>query len=341
MWSLAVNQPIYTGNKLKYARQAAELMQEIAEQNTQVDSETVKLNLIKSYINIYMIDQSQKIADQELKDVEGRLKETIQFRDNGLATENDVLRFRLQKANVQLQQIDLANNRAVANYALAILLDIPEENYIKVDSIGLPDGSDLTLNGLLSSSLENRKELHVLDIQNNLSDIQIKQIKADHLPTLGVGVTGSWINPNAAIIPPKYSSLGAVMLGLNLNWNISSFYKSKHKIQEATIQQRQTEIAKEDLTDKIKTSVQRQYHAYLQSREKINVLQTAVEQAKENDRIMELKYENQLAPTTDRIDAQTLLYQSMVNLSIAQADAASAYYELLRNAGMLMNQNNL
>jgi outer membrane protein TolC len=53
---------------------------------------------------------------------------------------------------------------------------------------------------------------------------------------------------------------------------------------------------------------------------------------------MELKYRNQLATTTDRIDAQTMLYQSLVNLGLAKADAAIAYYQLLRSAGMLSQQ---
>jgi outer membrane protein TolC len=60
-----------------------------------------------------------------------------------------------------------------------------------------------------------------------------------------------------------------------------------------------------------------------------------VAQAAENDRTMELKYRNQLATTTDRIDAETMLYQSLVNLSLARADAALAWYTLQKATGKL------
>ena len=69
---------------------------------------------------------------------------------------------------------------------------------------------------------------------------------------------------------------------------------------------------------------------YQQSLEKIKVLQVAVNQAEENERIIESKFRNNLVNTTDRIDAQTLLYQSRVNLELAKSDATIAYYNILQ-----------
>jgi outer membrane protein TolC len=82
-------------------------------------------------------------------------------------------------------------------------------------------------------------------------------------------------------------------------------------------------------------TVNKNYRASLQALEKINVLQTAVAQAEENDRIMEAKFRNQLATTTDRIDAQSLMYQSRINLELARADADIAYYNLLKSTGTI------
>ena len=83
----------------------------------------------------------------------------------------------------------------------------------------------------------------------------------------------------------------------------------------------------------MKKEVNQYYIGYLQSLEKIKVLQDAVTQATENERIMESKFRNNLATTTDRIDAQTLIYQSRVNLELAKSDATIAYYDLLKSTG--------
>ena len=67
--------------------------------------------------------------------------------------------------------------------------------------------------------------------------------------------------------------------------------------------------------------------------EKIKVLQDAVTQSTENEREMESKFHNNLATTTDRIDAQTIVYQSRINLELAKSDATLAYYTLLKSIG--------
>ena len=45
---------------------------------------------------------------------------------------------------------------------------------------------------------------------------------------------------------------------------------------------------------------------------------------------MESKFRNNLVTTTDRIDAQTLVYQARVNLELAKSDATIAYYNLVK-----------
>lgn len=333
--TLSANQAIFAGNQLRLASQSAELLHRIAQLNTESDSEQVIFNVIDAYITLFKIDENLKITGQELIDIQGRLDETIQFKEQGLATDNDVLRFKLQKAKAELSQIDLENSRAVANYGLCILLGQAEGVTLKVDSISQQQNDIPALSDLMSAALAERKEINIYRYKSQLSDLNIKKINGEKLPTLGVGINGYYINPNSQFLPPKNGFLIPAMVGLNLSWHISSLYTSKHKIAEAKIQQNEVRIAQQATIDQVKTDVNKQYHDYLQSLKKIQVLQTAVEQAEENDRIMELKYKNQLATTTDRIDAQTMLYQSLTNLSIARAEAVTAYYQLLRATGTL------
>lgn len=338
MGTLTANQAIFAGNQLRLASESAALLHKIAQLNTECDSEQVTFNVIDAYITLFKIDESLKITEQELLDIQGRLDETIQFKDQGLATDNDVLRFKLQKAKAELSQIDLENSRAVANYALCIMLGQPDGVFLKVDSIYNQQNDVPALNDLMSKALLERKEINVYQYKSQLSDLNIKKINGEKLPTLGLGITGYYINPNSQFFPPQNSFIVPAMVGLNLSWHISSLYTSKHKIAEAKIQQSEVKIAQQATIDQVKIDVNKQYHDYLQSLKKIQVLHTAVEQAQENDRIMELKYKNQLATTTDRIDAQTMLYQSLTNLSIARAEAVTAYYQLLRATGILNEQ---
>ncbi len=332
---LGVNEAIFAGNKLRYAEQSANLLEEIAKLNTANDQQDVIFMIIQSYINLYQIDENLKIIAQNLNDVQGRLDETIKFKNQGLATENDVLRFQFEKSQVELTQIDLKNNRSVANYAMDVLLGLPDNTILHVDSIGHTADYVPSLKQWIGDALQHREDLAVYQYQNQLNDVNIKNIKADKLPTLGAGFTTYYLNPTKQFFPAANSFLVPMTLGLNLSWNISSLYMTRHKLSEAAIQQHEVQIAESAAADRIRVDVSKSYHAYSDALQKITVLGTAVEQARENDRIMELKYRNQLATTTDRIDAETMLYQSLINLGLAKAQVATDYYQLLRSAGLL------
>lgn len=333
--TFGINQAIFAGNRLKYAKQSAELVKKIADLNVQGDKQDAALAIVEAYINLYKIDENLRIVEQNLSDVQGRLRETVQFKDQGLATQNDVLRFQLQKANVELTRIDLENNRAVANYAMDVLLGYPEQTVLKVDSVGHTADELPAMGDLIAKALAQRAELKTYQYQSQISEVNVRDIKAAELPELGAGLSAYYINPTKKFFPPAHNFLVPVTLGLNLSWNISNLYTSKHKVAEAQVQQAEANIGQSAAADRIRVTVSQDYHHYAQALERIRVLGTAVDQARENDRIMELKYKNQLATTTDRIDAQTMLYQSLVNLELAKADAADAYYHLLRSTGTL------
>jgi outer membrane protein len=148
-----------------------------------------------------------------------------------------------------------------------------------------------------------------------------------------VGGNLYYFNLSKAIIPSSGAFLAPFVIGLNVGWDISTLYKNKNKLNEANIEKRQIDISRDIQVDKVKTEVNQSYRDYALTLDKIKVLQDAVTQATENEREMESKFHNNLATTTDRIDAQTMLYQSRINLELAKSDATIAYYSLLKSIG--------
>lgn len=333
--TLGISEAIFAGHKMQYAKKSAKLLQKVAELQKDHDKEGIILSVVQSYINLYKIDQNLKTIHKNIQDIQGRLEETIQFKNQGLATLNDVLRFRLEKSQAKLTLIDLHNNRIVANYALVTMLGLPENTILKIDNIGLQQKDLPDLNYFIREALQTRKDLKVFAVQRKINKTHIKSLKADKLPVLGAGINTYYVNPSNKFLPDKHSFLIPVTVGLNLSWNISSLYTTKNKVSEARIEQYKINVIKSATADKVRIKINKNYHAYLQSLQHIKVLQTAVKQARENDRIMELKYQNQLATTTDRIDAQTLLYKSLIDIDIARADATISWYKLLRSSGKL------
>ncbi len=331
--TLSVNEPIFAGHQYKYAQQSADLLIKASKLDADKDKDEVVYNVINAYLNYYKIKQNQVIVQQNLDDIQSKLDEITKYENQGLATQNDVLRYQLQKSNTELTIIELENNRAIANYNMNILLGLPDSTTLTVQDVSYKLSVDSSYAQYLQLAMSDRKEFGSLNYQSQIADINIKKIHDQQLPTVGVGGNLYYFNLTKAFIPSSGGFLAPFLIGINASWDIGSLYKTKNKISEAKIQRQQVDINKDALADNVKTEVHQYYMQFHLALDRIKVLQDAIAQATENERVMESKFHNNLATTTDRIDAQTLLYQSRVNLELAKSDATIAYYSLLKSIG--------
>ncbi|HRP56024.1 TolC family protein [Agriterribacter sp.] len=331
--TLSINQPIFAGNRFRYARQSANLLLQMSRLNAEADKDEVIFTVIQSYINYYKLRKNQKILAQNIEDIENKLAEIKKFEAQGLATKNDVLRFELERSNMKLTAIELNNNRKIVNYNLNVLLGLPDNTVIDEKDINYRLGENAPFKSYLDQGLEDRKDLSEFKYRLKLTDINIKKTQDEKLPTVSAGGNLYFINPSGNIVPKNGSYLAPFVVGINVGWDIGSLYKNKSKLTESKIRKQEEADKYEIARDRIKTEVNQSYLQYKQALEKVSVLQEAIAQAAENERIMESKFRNNLATTTERIDAQTLLYQARINLELSKSDATAAYYALLKSTG--------
>jgi outer membrane protein len=331
----AVEELIYGGGKLKYAEESTKLLTEVARLDADKSKEEISYAVINTYYSLFKVLQSKKVVAQNLEAIAGQLKQSQRFFEQGIVTKNDVLRFQLQQANISLTGMEIENNRKIINYNLDILLGLNENTEIEISD---PD-KEIKQLGPLSNYMEaafaSRQELKQLDLQNKVADVNIKSVKANTLPTVGVGANLYYINPSGSFIPPTNQYIVPITLGANISWNIGNLWTNKNKVSEARIQQKSIDIQKDLFSDNVKTEINKNYQDYKLALSKISVLETSIAQATENDKLLESKYKNNVASAIDRIDAETLLYQAKINLELAKADAGLAYYTLLKSTGKI------
>lgn len=331
----AIEELVYGGGKLRYAVESTRLLTDVARLDADKNKEEVSYAVINTYYSLYKVLQSKSVIAQNLESIASQLRQSQRFFEQGIVTKNDVLRFQLQQANVSLTDMEAENNRKIINYNLDILLGLDENMQIEIADPDADIKPIAPLDTYLQSALSGRQELRQLDLQDKVADVNIKLVKTNTLPTVGVGANLYYINPSGKFIPPTDQYLMPVTLGANVSWNIGSLWTNKHKITDARIQQKEVNIQKDILSDQVKTEINRNYQNYQLALNKIKVLETSIAQATENDKLLASKYKNNVASAIDRIDAETLLYQAKINLELARADAGLAYYTLLKSTGKI------
>ncbi|MFD1256817.1 TolC family protein [Mucilaginibacter terrae] len=332
---VSVEEVIYGGGRLRYAKESTDLLIQVARLDADRDREQIAFNIVNAYYNLYRVIQSKGVVEQNLKAIDQQIHQAQRFFEQGLVTKNDVLRFQLQRANIELNGIDLDNNRKIVNYDLLILLGLPEDTQLNIAQIADARRNVAPLESYRDSALVIRQEIRQQDLRTKVSETNIKNIQAQKLPTLAATAGLYYVNASANPFPNTGKYITPLTAGLALSWNFGSLWTNKNKVIEARIQRQESVINKDIVTDNIKTKVNQSYQNYIKAINKIKLLETSIAQATENNRILTSKYANSTASATDRADAETLLYQAQINLELAKADAGLAYYNLLKSTGKL------
>jgi len=298
------------------------------------DKEAVILNIINAYINLYKAAVTVNVVRENLKQSLERDSVLSRLEQTGLLARNDLLKSELQSSNIELSVLDAENNRKIANVNMNLMLGLPEQTTLVTDSSTFEKNISLkNLEEYEQLALQNRKDVLALSFRRKAATTNISAIKAEMVPS--VALTGGYI---AADVPHLVTITNAVNIGVGLQYNLGSLWKTKAKIVQAQAREKEISANEAQLNDAVRLHVNQDYENYLLSQKKTEVYKKAVLQATENYRITKNKFDNNLVNTTDLLDANVALLQSNINLAVAKADVLLAYNRLLETAGLLSAQ---
>jgi len=331
---ISLNELVFAGFRVQTAKEAADKNLQSAQFDLKTDNDNVKLNIITAYYNLYKVQKAVGIIDQNKALIDARVADILNLEKNGLATHNDVLRLQLQQSNIELTKIDAENILRNANYDFNLLIGLPGTVEVVVDSSTMFSPKTVTnQDDYISSALQARPEIQSAALHSQVAEDNLKIAQRAYYPTIGVGGNLYPASPNQRYIPPTDVFHTTWDLGITLNWNITNLYTNKHVIAENQALLDQSKAQQLQLNDNVKSEVYQDYLAYKESLDKIDVLTKAVDQAQENLRVTESRYNNSLALVSDLTDAQSAQIQAQINLVIADADAQIAYYRLQKSSG--------
>ena len=330
---LNVSLPIYAGGKIRYGIESAKYLQKAVQLDAENDKESVILNTINAYVNLYKASVTVDVVRENLAQSSHRDSVFSRLEQNGLLARNDLLKSELQTSNIELSLLDAENNLKMANINMDLMLGLSEKTILKTDSSGFDKNYSLkTIDEYEQLSLNNRKDVMALSFRKMAAIKGISIAKADQYPSLAL--TGGYI---AADIPNFLTITNAVNIGVGLKYNIASLWKSKAQVAEAKSRVEEITANEAQLSDGVRLQVNHDFENYLLSQKKTEVYKKAVAQAEENYRITKNKYDNALVNTTDLLDANVSLLQSKINLAVSKADVLLTYSKLLETTGILSN----
>jgi len=325
-----VSLPLFAGFKIQSGIESAKYLAEAAKLDADKDREDVIVNTIGAYSNLYKATAAVSLVNENLRQSIERVRELSNLEKNGLLARNDFLKSQLQQSNVELSLLDAENNLHITNENMNLMLGLAESTILVPDTSFDLIPSDRSVMEWEHLALQNRKDAAALANRAKAAEAGIRYAKSDYYPSLAV--TGGYIG---AYIENVVTIKDAVNAGVGFKYAPSSLWKTNTKVVEAKARLSELQANEAVLEDAIRLQTAQAYENYLLNQKKIDVYGVAVDQSAENYRIVHNKYQNNLATTTDLLDADVAQLQARLNYAFAKADAAVSYKKLLQISGLL------
>lgn len=327
----SASMPVFNGFRYRNNRMMTEYLEQAAKYDVQTTKGTVTLNTIKAVYQYFEMLETRRTVQETLKRQQQRVTEFKNQEAQQVLTRNDRLKAELQMNNVELALTEINNNVKLAEYNLVVLLGLPEETTITLDTAGMFEIPKLgAIDEYVQAGLTNRGDIRSSEFQMKASESNYKMARANRLPTLSL--TAGYVN---AYIPNVVNITNALNAGVSLKYSITGAIHASHGMQEAKARQEEAIATQQLAVDQTKVKVHQKYLKCVEQNEKLVITERSIVQAQENYQISQNKYGQGLLILSDYLDADTSLLQAQINHSTARADAVIAYYDLQESAGNL------
>ena len=312
---------------------ANELARDVADLRTQaarVAAQNARRRLLREVITTYFKifrEQERRKLHEENRFLAGKLLEVAKINESvGLSLQNDILRIEVQIANFEASIVDARNSAATLMQDLATLLDLHDASALEP---AFPASlkftpQEMSASAALQLMLQADYELQLARTDLNIMRKTVRAAKSAHLPTLtlsGNYTHGKEVGP--------YNGTKDYTVAFSLDMPV---YDSGDIQNEVRRTHKQAEIASltcADLENRKRGAVIKAWTDYHEVLERIRFAEKAVEQSRENMRVVSTRYKAGDASIVELVDAQ-------LTLSSTAQTAISAYYdERIRYAELL------
>ena len=306
--------PLFTGGKLKAAYKATKWGIESARQNVSFAESSVARAVTEAFYGSLLAEQAAQVMGEAASTAKAHEAQVEAMYKQDMVLDSDLMRIRVYASDVEEQQAsrkaDAEVARAYLGYAMGAPGDVAPDGTFTPPSEPLPSLEEAT-----RKAVESRPDLKAAAIQSDQAMEGVKMAKADYLPQAGLMASYEWDTEKWAQYGDNWQ------VGVQLKVPLFDGGARAGRLETAKAQSFQARQALEDLRQKVAVQAK---EAWLRARaadERISVTTDAVAQAKENQRIVELRYKEGLAPITDLLDADMALTAAKLSRNQAIHDA--------------------
>jgi len=328
---LTLEQPIYMGGKIRAASDMAKTGEALADENIRLNRARVLSETDAAYWQYVQVKEKLDVAQKYSSLLEQLVKQLTDAYSTGMISRNDLL-----KAEVKKNEADLMVQKAKNG------LELVRMNLCRVT--GLPYQTDIVVNDSLpempsaevlmaQENIDQRPEYKMLEKNIELKEKEIRLVRSDYLPQIGVGASYSYIEGpqlnGVRTSDDAFSAMATVKIPI-FGWG-----EGRNKVKSAQADYEISKLKMEDARELMELELAQARFNMKDARSRVEMTHLSLEQAEENLRVSKNMYELGEESLTDYLEAQVQWQKAKSELIEAKAELKLSETRYLKATGKL------
>lgn len=328
---VTVEQPIYTGGKINAGNEMAKIGVEMAGENIELQKMNVLEEADNAYWGFVSVNEKVKLAQEAVDLLEEIVQDVRNSYEVGMIHKNDLLKAQVEFNNAKLDLQKAKNGCELTRMNLCRITGLPlNAQVVAMDTL---INIEPFLMGDSTAVISERPEYQLLEKNIHLQEENIKMTRADFLPTAGVQAGYSYLG-GLEFGNENYSNSGLNVMA-SLKIPIFHWGEGIKKIDAAKIDKEISTLKLEKNRQLLQLEVEQARLNLNLAYERIQMSETALNQAEENLRVTQDNYEVGMEKLTDLLKAQTQWQEAHSNLIDAKTDLKIKKTNWLKATGKL------
>lgn len=295
-------QPIFMGGRIVNGNKLAKVGIEAAEKKVEISERDVLQEVEDTYWLVAGLYEKRATV-AEVNALLDTIQQVAQVAfDNGLVTQNDLLKVQLKKNEIDTKSVQLENGITLASKLLCQLTGIPYTGELELEEF--PEDNAVEAVVLVDTFIvSGRPEADLLEMNIKAEQLRKKMTIGEALPQIGIGVQGGYSN-----LFERHRWNGFAFAFVRIP--ITEWWETSHKIKEHNLKIEKAKMMQEDLMGKMTLQNEQAYDQLNEALRLVMQHESALTMAQENYRISLMNYQAGMSTMSELLESQALLLQA-------------------------------
>ncbi|MCR4921050.1 MAG: TolC family protein [Bacteroidaceae bacterium] len=341
--AVMLTQPLYMGGKIRAYDQITRLAEEAAGVQHDIEEQDLLVSVDEAYWRIVALQGKKQLAESFLATMKKLDSDVEKIIAEGMATKADGLSVKVKLNEAEVAMIQVDNGLALSRMALAQICGLPLDSKFALadESLDITSGNadagmlaTTSADEAVETAMNQRAELHALDIAAEVKRQQVKVSRSEYMPNLALTAGYLVSNPNVYNgFEKKFGGMWTA--GVMLKVPILTWGDRLYKVRQAKAEAAMAESHAEEVREKITLQVNQNQQKLQEARERLSTAMRSQEQADENLRVANLGMREGVIPVSNVLQAQTAWLAAHSTLVDAEIDTRLAHLYMQRAMGTL------